>query len=181
MTNGMSSYKRSGRYANSAVVVNVGVEDMAGTSPLRGLHFRSFWEKKAFSLGGNNFFAPAQKLQDFLGDKSAGGVLFSTYRPGITPARLEEALPGYITRTLRSGFLEFDRRMPGYVSGEALMIGVETRTSSPVRILRGDELQSISLKGLYPCGEGAGYAGGIMSSAVDGMRAGEALLDSLAL
>ena len=181
VTNGMSSYKRSGRYANSAVVVNVGVEDMAGTSPLRGLHFRSFWEKKAFSLGGNNFFAPAQKLQDFLGDKSAGGVLFSTYRPGITPARLEEALPGYITRTLRSGFLEFDRRMPGYVSGEALMIGVETRTSSPVRILRGDELQSISLKGLYPCGEGAGYAGGIMSSAVDGMRAGEALLDSLAL
>ncbi len=180
VTNGMSPYERNGRFANSAVVVNIGAGDFSGGSPLSGLNFRSYWEQKAFALGGNNFFAPAQKLIDFLSDKVSGMAGPCTYRPGVKPARLRDGLPVYVAQTLEKGLRQFDKKMPGYISGEANMIGVETRTSSPVRIVRGDDMQSVTAKGIYPCGEGAGYAGGIMSSALDGIRAAEALLESLA-
>lgn len=179
VTNGMSPYKRNGPFANSAVVVNIGPGDFSGASPLSGLNFRSYWEQKAFALGGNNFFAPAQKMVDFLADKDNIQIGRCTYRPGIKPARLRDGLPAYVVETLKKGLRQFEKRMPGYITVEANMIGIETRTSSPVRILRGDNLQSVNAKGLYPCGEGSGYAGGIMSSALDGIRAAEALLKSL--
>lgn len=179
VTNGMSHYRRNGPFANSAVVVNVGPDDFPGGSPLGGLDFRGCWEQKAFALGGSNFFAPAQRLVDFLADKGSMEIGRCTYRPGTRPARLEEGLPACVAETLKKGFRQFELKMPGYITGEAVMIGVETRTSSPVRILRGEDLLSISAKGLYPCGEGAGYAGGIMSSALDGIRAAQALLKSL--
>jgi uncharacterized FAD-dependent dehydrogenase len=179
VTNGMSFYKRGGPSANSAVVVNVGAGDFPGGSPLSGLDFRSCWEGRAFALGGSDFFAPAQKLIDFLEDRDGAPAVPCTYRPGVRAARLRDALPAYVAETLAKGLKQFDRKMPGYVSAEAVMVGVETRTSSPVRILRGDDLQSVTAGGLFPCGEGAGYAGGIMSSALDGIRAAEALLASL--
>lgn len=179
VTNGMSSYERNGPYANSAVVVNIGAGDFTGSSALSGLNFRSYWEQKAFALGGNDFFAPCQKLVDFLADGESVETGPCTYRPGVRPARLREGLPAYVVETLKKGFRQFEKKMPGFIAGEACMIGVETRTSSPVRILRGDNLHSVNAKGLYPCGEGAGYAGGIMSSALDGIRAAEALLESL--
>lgn len=178
VTNGMSLYSRGGPLANSAVVVNVGPADFPGESPLEGLRYRGIWEKKAFLLGGGNYFAPVQGLAGFLEDEK-GSHSASSYKPGTTPARLREALPEIVVRTLRHGFLEFEKKMPGYISEGAVMIGVETRTSSPVRIMRDSACRSVSLKGLYPCGEGAGYAGGIMSSALDGIRAAEALLDTL--
>ncbi len=178
VTNGMSNYARNGPFANSAVVVNIGPDDFSGISPLSGLNFRSYWEQKAFALGGNSFFAPAQNLLDFLADKESVHLARCTYRPGIKPAMLRESLPAYVVETLKKGLRQFEIKMPGYLSGEASMIGVETRTSSPVRIVRGEDLQSINAKGLYPCGEGAGYAGGIMSSALDGIRAAQALLKS---
>ncbi len=179
VTNGMSPYSRDGRFANSAVVVNIGPGDFSGASALSGLNFRGYWEQKAFALGGNNFHAPAQKLLDFLADRDTFKIGPCTFHPGVKTARLREGLPDYVSRTLESGFRQFEKRMPGYISGEANMIGVETRTSSPVRIVRGEDLQSVTTRGLYPCGEGAGYAGGIMSSALDGIRAAEALLGSL--
>jgi len=179
VTNGMSAYKRNGHYANSAVVVNVGSNDFSGASPLSGLNFRSYWEQKAFSLGGSNFFAPAQRLVDFLADEDTFKIGRCTYRPGMKPARLRDGLPASVVETMKYGFRQFEKQMPGYISAEAIMIGVETRTSSPVRILRGDDFQSITARGLYPCGEGAGYAGGIMSSALDGIRAADALLKTL--
>lgn len=179
VTNGMSPYKRNGPFANSAVVVNIGPGDFSGASPLSGLNFRSYWEQKAFALGGNNFFAPAQKLMDFLADEDSIQIGRCTYRPGIKPARLRDGLPLYVAETLKKGLRQFEKKMPGYITVEASMIGIETRTSSPVRILRGENLQSVNAKGLFPCGEGAGYAGGIMSSALDGIRAAEALLKSL--
>lgn len=179
VTNGMSNYARNGPFANSAVVVNIGPNDFSGFSPLSGLNFRSYWEQKAFALGGNSFFAPAQNLLDFLADKESVHLARCTYRPGIKTAMLRESLPAYVVETLKKGLRQFETKMPGYLSGEASMIGVETRTSSPVRIVRGEDLQSINAKGLYPCGEGAGYAGGIMSSALDGIRTAQALLKSL--
>jgi hypothetical protein len=170
VTNGMSASRRDGPYANSAVVVNVRIADF-GDAPLAGLAFRRRWEEQAFALGGGNYHAPAQRLTDFLADATGGAVGPTTFRPGVRPAFLREVLPGFVAEALKKGFRVFEQKMPGFISAEAHLIGVETRTSSPVRITRGPDGQSVTTLGIYPCGEGSGYAGGIISSALDGIRA----------
>jgi len=177
ITNGMSNRERSGEFANSAVVVNVRAEDfmMAG-EPLSGLAFRSHWERKAFEAGGGNYCAPAQKLSEFVEQKSSGAVGRTSFLPGVKAARLDEILPDFVGNALRIGIRQFDKKMPGFIAREAHLIGVETRTSSPVRICRGSDGQSENVRGLYPCGEGAGYAGGIISSALDGIKAAQGLM-----
>ncbi|MEW6332882.1 MAG: FAD-dependent protein, partial [Thermodesulfobacteriota bacterium] len=176
ITNGMSFLSRNSPYANSAVVVNVRTGDLEGEGPLAGLEFRRRWEQKAFLSGGGNYFAPVQRLTDFLAGRTGPPVAACSFLPGYRDADLRGVLPSFVVEALKRGIAEFDRKMPGFVTGEATLIGVETRTSSPVRILRGQDGQSLSVGGLYPCGEGAGYAGGIVSSALDGIRAAERLV-----
>ncbi|OHE20111.1 MAG: hypothetical protein A2X95_05925 [Syntrophobacterales bacterium GWF2_56_9] len=179
ITNGMSRFCRDSPYANSAVVVNVRVDDLGGESPLAGLAFRRHWEERAFLAGGGNYFAPAQRLTDFLAGREGSPGVKSSFLPGVREADLREVLPSFVVAALKSGFASFERKMPGFITGEANLIGVETRTSSPVRIIRGKDGQSVTATGLFPCGEGAGYAGGLISSALDGIRAAERLIDSL--
>ncbi|MBP7764667.1 MAG: FAD-dependent oxidoreductase [Syntrophaceae bacterium] len=177
ITNGMSDSGRSGELANSAVVVNVRSEDFAACGyPLGGLVFRRTWEEKAFAAGGGDYRAPAQRLTDFIADKSSPSLGPTSFLPGVRAARLDDILPPFVAGALRAGIRMFDRKMPGFVTAEAHLIGVETRTSSPVRIVRRDNGQSENVQGLYPCGEGAGYAGGIISSALDGIRAARQIL-----
>ena len=178
VTNGMSAFARDGENANSALLVGVEPEDFGGDDPLAGVRFQRRWEQAAFQLGGGDYRAPAQRVGDFLqGVKSAGcGDVAPTYRPGVTYTDLAQCLPGFVTETMRLALQRMDRQLSGFASPGALLTGVETRSSSPVRIQRGEDGQSVSLPGLYPCGEGAGYAGGILSAAVDGMRAAEAAL-----
>jgi uncharacterized FAD-dependent dehydrogenase len=178
VTNGMSLYDRNSPYANSGLVVNVGQDDFAAGSPLAGMEFQRELETRAFAAGGGDFRAPAQNLLAFLGEKK-GGALLSSYRPGVREADLAALFPAFITETLREGIRFFDRKMRGFVTGDACLIGVETRTSAPVRIVRGGDLQSVSLRGLYPAGEGAGYAGGIMSAALDGVRVADRIAQQL--
>lgn len=179
ITNGMSRLHRESPYANSAVVVNVRVEDLEGEDPLAGLAFRRRWEERAFGAGGGDYRAPAQGLIDFLAGKEGSSHRSCSFRPGIREASLRDVLPPFVVEAMKRGFPEFDRKMPGFITAEATLIGVETRTSSPVRILRGEDGQSVTVSGLFPCGEGAGYAGGIISSALDGIRAAERLINSL--
>jgi uncharacterized FAD-dependent dehydrogenase len=178
VTNGMSDYRRNSSYANSALVVAVGKDDFPGKSSLAGVEFQRTLERNAFITGGGDYRAPAQNLMAFLGEKGTYGVS-STYLPGVREADLSHVLPGYVTNALREGIRSFERKMRGFITGEANLTGVETRTSAPVRIVRGEDLQSLTLRGLYPIGEGAGYAGGIMSSALDGIRAADAIVCSL--
>lgn len=177
VTNGMSGYLRNSPFANSALVVTVGKNDFMDDSPLAGMKFQRELETRAFTAGGGDYRAPAQNLLAFLGEKGAGTV--STYRPGVREADIASLLPGYVTETLREGIRHFERKMRGFITGEATLVGVESRTSAPVRIVRGDDLQSVSLKGLYPGGEGAGYAGGIMSAALDGVRIADRIARTL--
>lgn len=180
MTNGMSNGERSGEFANSAVVVNVRVEDFAAEGePLAGLNFRSRWEKQAFEAGGGNYWAPAQKLTDFIEEKFSGIVGRTSFLPGVKAVRLDPLLPEFVANALRIGIRQFNKKMPGFISREVHLIGVETRTSSPVRICRGDDGQSENIRGLYPCGEGAGYAGGIISSALDGIKAAKSVMTAI--
>ena len=176
VTNGMSRRARDGANINGGFLVGVGPGDFGSRHPLAGVAFQRRWEEAAFALGGGGFRAPAQTVGDFLSGRASaalGGVA-PTYRPGVTPADLRRCLPGYVADTLRSALPLFDRKLRGFASPEALLTGVETRSSSPVRILRGEDLQS-PIRGLYPCGEGAGYAGGITSAAVDGVLVAEAV------
>lgn len=169
VTNGMSGQKRNSPFANSALVVNVGVADFGGSGPLAGVHFQRQWERLAFQQGGGGYQAPAQNLLAFM--KLPGkGAVSTTYRPGVVETELDAVLPPYIVTTLREGITDFGRRLRGFVTAEATLIGIESRTSAPVRILRNQRYESPTLAGLYPAGEGAGYAGGIMSSAVDGVK-----------
>ncbi len=180
LTNGMSKSLRDGTLANSAVVVNVRVDDFAfQREPLAGLEFRARWEKKAFAAGGSNYFAPVQRLTDFLEKKVADYNVPTSFRPGTKPAALDDVLPSFVADALRAGIYEFNRKMPGFITAEGHLIGVETRTSSPVRICRKSDGQSETVCGLYPCGEGAGYAGGIISSALDGIKAAENMIANL--
>ena len=180
LTNGMSNSLRSGEYANSAVVVNVRVDDFAMQGePLAGLEFRGRWEKRAFEAGGSNYYAPAQRLTDFLEKKETDNAGTTSFLPGVRPAKLEDVLPAFVSNALRAGIYEFNRKMPGFITADAHLIGVETRTSSPVRICRKGDGQSETVCGLYPCGEGSGYAGGIISSALDGIKAAENLINNL--
>jgi hypothetical protein len=180
-TNGMSMYARDGANANSALLVGVTPADFGSDHPLAGVEFQRTWERKAFTLGGSNFFAPVQLVGDFLADRPSTTLedIQPTYRPGWHLTDLADCLPGYVTETLRQALSFFGKRLPGFDRPDALLTGVETRSSSPVRIVRNDALES-NIGGLYPAGEGAGYAGGIMSSAVDGMRAAEAIIRKFA-
>lgn len=171
VVNGMSHQSRGGDRSNSALVVTVRTSDFEGDDPLAGVRFQRFWEKAAFRAGGGDYRAPAQNLMAFAG--RGNGPLVSTARPGVAEADMNEVLPPFISDALRRALPQFDRRMRGFLTAEATLTGVETRTSAPLRILRGGDGQSVSHPGLYPAGEGAGYAGGIMSAALDGLRAAE--------
>jgi uncharacterized FAD-dependent dehydrogenase len=175
ITNGMSRFRRDSPWANSAVVVNVRPEDL-GQGALAGLDFRRRWEERAFAAGGGDYYAPVQRLTDFLSRRPGPSPGACSFLPGVRSADLEDFLPPFAAEALRQGFAVFEGKMPGFVTSEALLIGVETRTSSPVRILRGEDGQAVNTRGLFPCGEGAGYAGGIVSSALDGIRAAERAL-----
>ncbi len=184
VTNGMSySVQRSG-FANSGVVVSVEPQDFGGSpdDPFAGVRFQKALEESAFALGGGNYHAPAQRVSDFLKAKVSGTVSSdaTTYRPGVREADLRSILPPFVVASLEQSLPTFQRRIPGYASEEGILVGVETRTSSPVRIPRGEDFQAAGWEGLYPMGEGAGYAGGIVSAAVDGVRAADAILALLA-
>ena len=176
VTNGMSLRARDGANINGGLLVGVTPADFPGGDPLAGVRFQEQWERAAYELGGRNFHAPAQLVGDFLADRpsTGGGSVVPSYRPGVTWTRMEGCLPGYVTDTLRGAIPLLDRRLRGFADPEAVLTGVETRSSSPVRILRDETYQS-PLRGLFPCGEGAGYAGGIVSAAVDGIRVAEAV------
>ncbi|RNC64954.1 MAG: FAD-binding protein [Desulfuromonadales bacterium] len=175
VTNGMSAYLRNSPFANSALVATVRPDDFGSSSPLAGVEFQRQWERRAFAAGGGGYGAPAQNLLAFLRMKGGRGAIRSSYRPGVNEADLAELLPPFVAETLRDGVRHFDRKMRGFLTAEATLTGVETRTSAPLRIVRGEDLQSVSLPGLYPAGEGAGYAGGIMSAALDGIRVADAI------
>ncbi|MFA7405083.1 MAG: FAD-dependent oxidoreductase [Pelobacteraceae bacterium] len=179
VTNGMSGQMRNSPYANSALVVNVREDDFEGPGPLSGVRLQRRWEQRAFELGGGGFRAPAQNLLDFL-RLPGKGVVRTSYRPGICETELDTVLPSFIIDTLREGIADFGRKLRGFVTAEATLIGIESRTSSPVRILRDGMYESVGVKGLYPAGEGAGYAGGIMSSAVDGIKIADSIANRLA-
>ena len=172
VTNGMSLYARASGVANSALVVTVGPDDF-GNHPLGGVAFQREWEKKAFELGGHDYKAPLQTVGDFLARQKGtvpegNAAAPHSYRPGVVAADLHECLPTYVTDVMERALPYFGRRIKGFDEPQICMTGVETRTSSPLRILRDDDRQSPTVKGLYPMGEGAGYAGGIMSAALDG-------------
>ena len=171
VTNGMSNFLRDGKNANSALLVNVIPNDFENNSPLAGVEFQRKIEQKAFELGGKNYFAPVQKVGDFLMDKTSTSIekIKPTYMPGYKLTNLSMLFPNFITETLKRGIIYFDSKIKGFANADSILTGPETRSSSPVRIIRDDNLQS-NIKGIYPCGEGAGYAGGIMSAAVDGIK-----------
>ncbi|MBE6957338.1 MAG: hypothetical protein E7450_07820 [Ruminococcaceae bacterium] len=176
VTNGMSLRARDGANINGGFLVGVGPEDFGGSDPLAGVRFQQKWEQAAFVHGGSNWRAPAQLVGDFLEKRASTGPgsVLPTYRPGVTWTQMEGCLPGYVIDTLRQALGVFDRKLHGFAAPDGVLTGVETRSSSPVRILRDDRCQS-AMQGLYPCGEGAGYAGGIVSAAVDGIRVAEAV------
>jgi len=180
VTNGMSQYSRNERNANSAVVVGIDPSDYPG-NPLAGIDLQRQLEQKAYAMGGNNYDAPAQKVGDFLKGKSSEklGSVQPSFKPGIKLTDLSDALPGFCIEALREAIPAFNRKIKGFALDDALLTGVETRTSSPISIKRGDDFQSINTKGLYPGGEGAGYAGGIMSAAIDGIKLAEAIALSI--
>ncbi|WP_370849727.1 NAD(P)/FAD-dependent oxidoreductase [Megasphaera sp.] len=171
VTNGMSLYKRDSGIANSAVVVNVTADDMGGTSPLAGIEFQRRYEELAYKASGSNYYAPVQTVGSFLkrpGAPQEGPV--HSYRPGVTWTDLHGVLPDFVTATLTEALPYFGRRIHGFDADDVVMTGVETRTSAPVRIVRGDDRVALGAGGLYPVGEGAGYAGGIMSAFLDGLE-----------
>ena len=181
VTNGMSQYSRNERNANSGVVVGITPADYPG-HPLAGITFQRHWEERAFEAGGATYAAPAQRVGDFLalrGSTSLGKVVPS-YKPGVRLTDLATCLPDFAVAAIREALPAFDRQIKGFALHDAMLTGVETRTSSPIRIRRDNTYQSLNTRGLYPAGEGAGYAGGILSAGVDGIRIAEAVALSLA-
>ena len=171
VTNGMIYFARDGENANSAVLVNVTPSDFKGNSPLSGAYFQESLEKKAFLLGGSNYFAPIQRFEDFYNNKKSEfiGSVKPSYKPGVTLSNLNDIMPGFVSSTLKEGIIYFGTKLNGFDNPDSILTGMETRSSSPVKILRDADLVS-NIKGIYPCGEGAGYAGGIMSASVDGIK-----------
>ena len=180
VTNGMSTFARDGENANSAVLVNIVPEDFEGDSPLAGIQFQKELEEKAYKLGGSNYYAPIQTFGDFLNNKKTTqiGTVKPTYLPGVTFSNLNEILPEFVAQTLKEGIQYFDTKIKGFADNDALLTGVETRSSSPVKIVRDSETLMSNVNGIYPCSEGAGYAGGIMTAAVDGIKCAMAILKS---
>ena len=180
-TNGMSQYSRNERNANSGLVVAIDpARDYPG-DPLAGLALQRHWEERAFVAGGSSYRAPAQRLGDFLAGRASTtlGKVVPSYRPGVQPTDLAQCLPDFAVAAMREALPVFGRQIGGYDHPDVVMTGVETRTSSPVRFTRGADLQSLNTAGLFPAGEGAGYAGGILSAAVDGIKVAEALAASV--
>ncbi len=180
VTNGMSQYSRAERNANAAIVVGIEPKDFPGdarANPLAGIEFQRHWETRAFQAGGGSYAAPAQKVGDFLAGRPSTelGAVQPSYTPGIHLTDLAACLPDYAVEAIREALRTFDKQIPGFAMADALLTGVETRTSSPVRVTRNERGESLNTRGLYPAGEGAGYAGGILSAAVDGIRAAEAV------
>ncbi|EIJ2834213.1 hypothetical protein CGI24_14575 [Vibrio parahaemolyticus] len=177
VTNGMSQYSRAERNANSAIVVGISPEVDYPGDPLAGIRFQRELESNAYKLGGENYDAPAQKIGDFLRglDPSQLGDVEPSFTPGIKLTDLSKALPPFAVEAIREAIPAFDRKIKGFASEDGLLTGVETRTSSPVCIKRGKDFQSVNLKGFYPAGEGAGYAGGILSAGIDGIKVAEAV------
>lgn len=180
VTNGMSYSGRGGKNANAALLVTLTPRDFPEKGPLGGIMWQEALEKQAFRAGGSNYHAPAQRVGDFLAGRptAAFGAVKPTYRPGVTPCDLHDVLPRRITDTLEKAIPALDRQLAGFADPDAVLTAPETRSSSPVRILRDETMQS-AIRGLYPCAEGAGYAGGITSSAVDGIKCAESLILSL--
>ncbi len=191
VTNGMSQYSRNERNANAGIVVGIAPQDYRQSpgdgpvSPLDGIAFQRALESRAFALGGENYDAPGQRVGDFLAGRPSSGFdsVQPSYKPGVRPtdlgARGNESLPAYAIAAIREALPAFERQIKGFSMPDAVLTGVETRTSSPLRITRGRDFQSLNVKGLYPAGEGAGYAGGIMSAGVDGIEVAEAVARSL--
>lgn len=201
VTNGMSYFARDGKNANSAVLVNVTPDDFKNfttdfnnsinssfskksdfdskfkNSPLAGVYFQKALEQKAFILGGSNYFAPVQRFEDFENNKKSTfvGTVKPSYKPGYTLANLNEIMPNFVSQTLKEGIKYFDTKLKGFANPDSILTGMETRSSSPVRILRNQNCAT-NINGIYPCGEGAGYAGGIMSAAVDGIKCATAAI-----
>jgi uncharacterized FAD-dependent dehydrogenase len=184
VTNGMSQYSRNERNANAGIVVGITPDDYAayGEGPLAGIALQRHWEAAAFRAGGENYRAPAQLVGDFIAGtaSTALGEVAPSYRPGVTPTDLSACLPDYAIAAIREALPAFGRQIKGFDRHDAVLTGVETRTSSPIRIRRGEDFQSLNTPGLYPAGEGAGFAGGILSAGVDGIRVGEAVARSIA-
>lgn len=180
VVNGMSPSRRDSRFANSGIVVAINEPDFeryGKDGPLAALRFQAEVEQRAWNAGGKTQAAPAQRLQDFVQDRLSASLLDTSYQPGLTSVELKEVLPGFVTESLRQGFKAFGQKMKGYLTNEAQIVGVESRTSSPVRIPREDDsLEHPQIARLFPCGEGAGYAGGIVSAAMDGERCAEAVV-----
>ena len=181
VTNGMSNFSRDGKNANAALLVEVRPDDFPGDDPLSGMYFQRELEKSAYIAGGGEYKAPAQLVGDFLKGKSTSkaGAVKPTYSRGVKYVDLHEVLPEYITKALSEGLVHFDSIMHGFACDDAVMTAVESRSSSPVRILRNSETMQSATLGIYPMGEGAGYAGGIMSAAMDGMKAAEKYINSI--
>ena len=181
VTNGMSQYSRNERNANAGIVVGITPEADYPGDALAGIDFQRHWEVMAFEAGGSNYNAPAQRVGDFLADRpsTALGKVVPSYKPGVTMTDLSKCAPDYAIEAIREAIPAFDRKINGFAMDDALLTGVETRTSSPIRIKRNTAYESINTKGLYPAGEGAGYAGGILSAAVDGIEVAEAVALSL--
>ncbi len=177
VTNGMSQYSRAEFNANSGLVVDITPERDFPGHPLAGIAYQRQWEEAAFRAGGGNYHAPGQRLEDFLAARPSTrlGSVTPSYKPGVAMTDLAECLPGFAVEAMREALPVFGRKIPGYDHPDVVMTGVETRTSSPIRIRRGADMQSINTEGLYPGGEGAGYAGGILSAAVDGIKLAEAV------
>jgi uncharacterized protein len=176
VTNGMSQYSRAERNANAGIVVGITPADYPD-GPLAGIAFQRQWESAAFVAGGGTYAAPAQRVGDFIAGKPSTelGSVIPSYKPGVTPTDLSTCLPDYAIVAIREALTAFGRQIRGFDMADAVLTGVETRTSSPIRITRDDTFQSINTKGLYPAGEGAGYAGGILSAGVDGIKIAEAV------
>lgn len=180
VTNGMSDYARDAENSNSAILVSVTPEDIEGTDVLGGMYFQQRLERLAYELGGNDYRAPCQRLDDFIAGRESSGCnsVIPSYKPGVKYTDINKILPSFVTDTMKAAFVEFDKKMKGFANGDAVLTGVETRSSAPVRIVRNENFES-NIKGLYPAGEGAGYAGGIMSSAVDGIKCAEKICESI--
>jgi len=183
VTNGMSHYSRNERNANAGIVVGITPADFGSDHPLAGIALQRQLEEKAFELGGGNYNAPAQLVGDFLaGRPSTGpGSVIPSYSPGVTWVDLGTALPEYAIAAIREAIPAFDKTLKGFAMNDAVLTAVETRTSSPVRIARNENFESMNTRGLYPAGEGAGFAGGIISAAVDGMKIAEAVARKITL
>lgn len=180
VTNGMSQYSRAEFNANAGIVVGISPADYTG-GLLAGVDYQRRWERAAFAAGGGDYRAPAQRVEDFLAGRpsTALGDVVPSYQPGVRPADLAACLPGFAVAAMREALPAFARQVPGFAMADAVMTGVETRTSSPIRLPRDTSFQSVNTNGLYPAGEGAGYAGGILSAGVDGIRVAEAVAMSL--